>query len=156
MSVYFRYCRKNSKKVLWLCLPLTSNFACISSVRLETTDNGALTISVNLPLTSSPVESVSFIAQILIPNGVMPKKITELQLTEAQIEMVKAGYGVKVISKWAVEPYLKTQPIVSLPVTKNGFKRTWYLVMLKQENQPDFYTSFKDRLIEQMRSVVGC
>ena len=108
----------------------------------------------NVIIYHGPLDTVSLFTQVLMPNNSMPKKITELELTEAQIEMVKAGFGVKVISKWAVNPYLKTQPIISRPVTKKGFHRTWYLVLLKQNTHPEFYESFKKRLIENMKSIV--
>ena len=53
----------------------------------------------NVIIYNKPIESVSLFIQLLLPKGIMPKKVTDLQLTEAQIEMVKAGYGVKVIAK---------------------------------------------------------
>ncbi|MBV6646762.1 MAG: LysR family transcriptional regulator [Cyclobacteriaceae bacterium] len=105
----------------------------------------------NVIIYHKPVETVSLFTQLLIPNNVTPKKITELELTEAQIEMVKAGYGVKVIAKWAVDPYLKTQPIVALPITKSGLTRIWYLVTLKQE-LPKYFESFRQSLMSHMRA----
>ncbi len=109
----------------------------------------------NVIIYHGPVETVSLFTMLLIPKGVTPKKVTEIQLTEAQIEMVKAGFGVKVIAKWAVEPYLKTQPIVALPVTEKGLHRTWYLAMLKQDQLPDYYECFMDSLRKQMKNVPG-
>ncbi|MFY0601148.1 MAG: LysR family transcriptional regulator [Cyclobacteriaceae bacterium] len=110
-------------------------------------------ISENVIIYCGPLETVSLFSQLLIPKGISPKKVTELQLTEAQIEMVKAGFGVKVIAKWAVEPYLKSQPIVALPVTEKGLHRTWYLALLKQDAHPDYYECFIESLSNQMRNV---
>lgn len=111
-------------------------------------------VTENVIIYCGPLETVSLFSQLLIPKGVSPKKVTELQLTEAQIEMVKAGFGVKVIAKWAVEPYLKNQPIVALPVTKKGLHRTWYLALLKQEKYPDFYECFIESLRNQMKENI--
>ena len=106
----------------------------------------------NVIIYSKPLESVTLFRQLLIPQNISPKKVIEMQLTEAHIEMVKAGYCVEVLTKWAVDPYLKTQPITAIPVTKNGLKRTWYLASLKKDKQPGFYQSFIRSLVRQMRN----
>jgi LysR family transcriptional regulator for metE and metH len=106
----------------------------------------------NVIIYSKPLESITLFRQLLIPRNISPKKIIEMQLTEAHIEMVKAGYCVEVISKWAIEPYLKTQPIMAIPVTKNGLRRTWYFLNLKKDKQPEFYHSFIRSLAWQMRN----
>ena len=107
----------------------------------------------NVIIYYGPVEGVSLFNKILIPNGITPRKVTELQLTEAQIEMVKAGYGVKVISNWALEPYLKTQPIIARPVTKKGYYRTWYLATIKQSNPPGYLKAFVESLKNHMKEI---
>jgi len=75
-----------------------------------------------------------------------------MQLTEAQIEMVKAGYCVMVISKWAIEPYLKSKDLTIIPVTNKGLYRTWYFATLKNERQPTYIKSFIKSLSFQMRN----
>ncbi len=105
----------------------------------------------NVVIYSRPLESVTLFRQLLIPENISPKKIIEMQLTEAQIEMVKAGYCIKVISKWAIQPYLKTQPITILPVTKKGLYRTWYFASLKKDKQPQYYQPFIRSLVRQMK-----
>ncbi|MCG8308703.1 MAG: LysR family transcriptional regulator [Cytophagales bacterium] len=105
----------------------------------------------NVIIYSRPLESVTLFRQLLIPQNISPKKIIEVQLTEAQIEMVKAGYCVMVISNWAIEPYLKTQPIVAVPVTNKGLHRTWYFASLNNEKQPGYYEPFIKSLAIQMR-----
>ncbi|MEM9329569.1 MAG: LysR family transcriptional regulator [Bacteroidota bacterium] len=107
----------------------------------------------NVIIYHGPTETVSLFNMLLTPRGVSPAKVTELQLTEAQIEMVKAGFGVKVIAKWAVAPYLKSQPIVALPVTERGLHRTWYLALLRQENRPAYYDCFMESLSAHMIEI---
>ncbi|XOV94566.1 MAG: LysR family transcriptional regulator [Bacteroidota bacterium] len=108
----------------------------------------------NVLIYSRPLETVSLFRQVLIPANVTPRKITEILLTEAQVEMVKTGNYVKVLAKWAVEPYLKTQPIVTIPVTKNGLHRTWYFAMLKKATSAPYMDKFIQLLARQMRSGV--
>ena len=105
----------------------------------------------NVLIYSRPLESVALFRQVLLPANVTPRKITEILLTEAQVEMVKTGAYVKVLAKWAVEPYLKTQPIVTVPVTKNGLHRTWYFAMLKKETTAPYIDKFIKILARQMK-----
>lgn len=100
---------------------------------------------------SKPLETVTLFSQLLLPNQIMPRKITELQLTEAQLEMVKMNYGIKVMAKWAIAPYLKTQPIAAIPITQKGLHRTWYLALMKRDTQPEYYEAFIRTLIHQLR-----
>ncbi len=105
----------------------------------------------NLIIYGKPLDSVYVFRQVLIPNNISPKKVMEVRLTEAQLEMVKAGYGVKTIARWAIEPYLKTHPITAIPITEKGLSRTWYFATLKKEPQPLYYKCFIKSLIRQMR-----
>ena len=106
----------------------------------------------NVVIYSRPLESVTLFKQLLMPRKISPKKILEMQLTESHIEMVKAGYCVDVISKWAIKPYLKTQSIKAIPVTKKGLFRTWYFCSLKKDKQPHYYQSFIKSLALQMKN----
>ena len=43
---------------------------------------------------------------VLLPAGISPARIEEVQLTEAITELVKAGLGVAVLARWAVQPLI--------------------------------------------------
>lgn len=100
---------------------------------------------------SYPLESVSLFSQVLIPEGVKPKNVLQVQVTEAIIEMVKAGLGVNVMAKWIFEPFVNDKGIAYVPVTKRGIHRTWYAITLKQENPPQYLTNF----LEHLRCNIG-
>ena len=51
-----------------------------------------------------PKEDLTIYQKVLIPAGVSPKHVSRVELTEAIIEMVKAGLGVGVMARWAVAP----------------------------------------------------
>jgi len=106
----------------------------------------------NVIIYSRPLETVALFSQLLIPHQVNPKRVIEMQLTEAQIEMVKAGYCVKVLARWAIAPYLRNHPIVAIPVTRKGLHRTWYVARMKNDSQPDYYKAFVKSLVIQMKS----
>ncbi|WP_420315810.1 LysR family transcriptional regulator [Ekhidna sp.] len=100
---------------------------------------------------SYPLESVSLFTQVLIPEGISPKKVMQVQVTEAVVELVKAGMGVNVMAKWIVEPYLKDNKLALIPVTKRGIHRTWHAITLKDENRPQYIDNF----IHHLRCNIG-
>lgn len=100
---------------------------------------------------SYPLESVSLFTQVLIPEGVSPKKVMQVQVTEAVVELVKAGMGVNVMAKWIVEPYLKDNKLSLVPVTKRGIHRTWHAITLKDQNRPQYIENF----IQHLRCNIG-
>ncbi len=71
--------------------------------------------------------------KLLKSEKVIPKKIIKLQLTEARIEMVKAGLGVSVLAGWAIKPYLDREEVVPVKITPKGLHRTWHIVCLKNQ-----------------------
>lgn len=95
---------------------------------------------------SLPLETVTLFRKLLIPENIQPKKVIPIQITEAAVEMVKAGMGVKVIAKWIIEPYLHDKRLAVVPVSKNGLYRTWYAVTLKRPDMPQYITNFIDHL----------
>ena len=67
-------------------------------------------------------------------------------MTEAVVEMVKAGMGVNVMAKWIVEPYLKDNTFALIPVTKRGIHRNWYAITLDHEGNPQYLKNFVSHL----------
>src|SRR5207248_2015937 len=51
-----------------------------------------------------PKEESSVLQNTLLPGGAAPARGEEVLLTEARIELVKAGLGVAVLARWAVQP----------------------------------------------------
>jgi LysR family transcriptional regulator for metE and metH len=91
-----------------------------------------------------------FARNVLIPAGVQVGKVTKMQLTEARVELVKAGMGIAVLSRWLVKPFLKdSKAIKLLPVGRKGYYRSWYIVTLKQKNNDPVVRHFAAFLKEQ-------
>ena len=65
-----------------------------------------------------------------------------MQLTEGIIELVKAGLGVAVLARWAVQPYLHRGELAGMKITRSGYKRNWYVATLKDKMQPKFVEDF--------------
>ena len=52
--------------------------------------------------TYSPREDSYVFQRLLTPAGISPRRLQQVQLTEAILELVRAGLGVSVLARWAV------------------------------------------------------
>lgn len=96
----------------------------------------------NIIIHSYPIESVGLFRQLLIPEGIKPKKVFPIQITEAAVEMVKAGMGVRAMPLWMAKTYLKDHRIKGLPLTRKGVFRNWYAVTLNKPEIPQYLNNF--------------
>ena len=79
----------------------------------------------HLILYSIPREANLVFREVLIPAGVAPRRVTHIQLTEAIVEMVKAGLGLSVLARWSVAPQVERGELVARPLTRSGRYRHW-------------------------------
>jgi LysR family transcriptional regulator for metE and metH len=84
----------------------------------------------------------SIFRRVLDPAGVVPRRVSAIQLTEAIVEMVKAGLGVAALARWAVEPYVRAGSLVGVRVTPEGLHRTWHAATLRQQAPPLYVREF--------------
>ena len=84
-----------------------------------------------------------FISNVLEPAGITPSRITRMQLTEARVELVKAGLGITVLSRWLVRPFVGGKgSLKQIPIGKKGFYRSWFLATLTQKRNETHIKSF--------------
>jgi len=93
----------------------------------------------------------SVLREVLRPAGVEPRQLTRVQLTEAIVELVKAGLGVSVLARWAIAPQLRDRSLVGIPLTKRGFHRRWWAVTRPHETAPAYQQSLLDLLGRHLR-----
>lgn len=91
-----------------------------------------------------PDDQITILNDILKPAGISPKRLSRVALTEAILELVKAGLGIGVMAQWAVIPDLKAGRLAVRPLTKKGFPRQWYAVVLRDTPLPAYVTQFID------------
>jgi LysR family transcriptional regulator for metE and metH len=89
-----------------------------------------------------PRKESRFLQDVLLPAGITPARIEEVQLTEAITELVKAGLGVAVLAQWAVQPLLDAGALVARPLTARGQHREWRAVMPKDLARADHIVEF--------------
>jgi len=81
-----------------------------------------------------------------------PRKGYKIALTEAIIQMVKAGMGVAVLPHWVVSPYITSGELSAVPITRRGIKRTWYAAVLKNKELPPYMNMFIRSLAKHLKS----
>jgi LysR family transcriptional regulator for metE and metH len=94
---------------------------------------------------SSPDDSFT-IQRILRPAGVTPRRVSFVMLTEAILEMVKAGLGISVMQTWAIEPALRAGEIRAIPITAGGIHRRWSAATLEAAGRIAHVEAFIDLL----------
>lgn len=97
---------------------------------------------------SIPLDQLTLFQEVLRPARVRPARHSQVELTEAIVEMVKAGLGISVLARWAVAPQLKAASLRAVPLTKTGFFRKWSAVTLRQKHSPAYLTAFLNLLAE--------
>jgi len=93
----------------------------------------------------------SVLREVLRPAGVEPRQLTRVQLTEAIVELVKAGLGVSVLARWAIAPQLRDRSLVGVPLTSRGFHRRWWAVTRPHETAPAYQQSLLELLGRHLR-----
>ncbi len=100
-----------------------------------------------------PKDSTLF-QRFLNPAGVTPARASQVQLTEAIFEMVKAGLGVSAMAQWAVADQVKTGKLVARPLNKNGLQRQWSAALLRSDFIPAYIPEFVALLAESSERLV--
>lgn len=87
--------------------------------------------------------------RILTPAGIEPARVSQVPLTEAIVEMIKAGLGVGVLARWAVEPAVKAGAVRALKITRKGVRRQWSAATLTDRADPPWLPDFLSLLSER-------
>lgn len=86
---------------------------------------------------------------VLRPARVEPARVSEVPLTEAILEMVKANLGVGVVARWAVEPAARAGEVVPVRITKGGVFRPWTAVTRPTREDRPWMRDFIELLAER-------
>ena len=100
----------------------------------------------HLLIYSAP-EDNCVIQKLLIPASATPKRISSVRLTEAIVEMVRAGLGIGILSKWSIAQQLQAGMVQAIPLTRRGYFRTWHAATLKNSHTPPHLDAFIKLLV---------
>jgi LysR family transcriptional regulator for metE and metH len=93
-----------------------------------------------------PKEESGPLQNVLLPAGAAPARVEEVQLTEAITELVKAGLGVAILARWAVQPLIDAGSVIGRALPARGMHRVWSAVMPRDLAGVDYINAFIDLL----------
>ena len=76
----------------------------------------------------APAEQLDLYTRLFWPAGIEPRRVSRVPLTEALVDLVRAGIGVTALSPWMVPG--RRDGLVSLRLTPRGIRRRWTAVTL--------------------------
>jgi LysR family transcriptional regulator for metE and metH len=100
----------------------------------------------HLILYSPPREANLVFREVLFPAGVSPARVTYVQLTEAIVELVKAGLGISVLARWSVAPQVERGELVARSLTGAGRYRDWCAAYRRKPAPPPHLLGFVEVL----------
>ncbi|HSR68340.1 MAG TPA: LysR family transcriptional regulator [Acidobacteriota bacterium] len=99
----------------------------------------------HLILHSDPEGSLIF-RKMLTPAGVQPRQVSQLRLTEAVVEAVRAGLGITVLAGWVLSPKLEGGHLRAIRLGRGGIYRTWSAAVLRSRRDDLPLTHLTDLL----------
>ena len=101
---------------------------------------------------SSPEDSFAF-RRILQPNALVPARVSFIMLTEAMIELARAGAGVGILPRWSAQRALASGAVAALSITRRGMRRQWAAATLAAHADPPYLSAFIDLVAERALPV---
>ena len=82
---------------------------------------------------SSEIQSGFEYDSFFRPGGHYPKRLMNIALPEAVMELVSAGFGISILSRWILGPRLRREELVSARLTPNGLALPWNVVLREKD-----------------------
>jgi LysR family transcriptional regulator for metE and metH len=96
----------------------------------------------------TPTEESLLFQKVLTPSGVWPRKVTQVMLSEAILEMIKADLGIGVMSQWFTAPYVRSKMVSAVRITRKGLIRHWVGAAIARKDVPSYIEEFTQLLAE--------
>jgi len=82
------------------------------------------------------------------PSGIVPHLVTVVEVTDAIVELIAAGFGVSILSKWAVQSALKNNNVCVVPVSKDSLELDWSALVRQSEPAQSAARILSERLAQ--------
>ena len=103
----------------------------------------------HLLLYSSAPEESFVLQQVLRPAGLTPSRVSFIMLTEAMIELARAGVGVGVLPRWSAHRAIASRAVVPLSITRRGMRRQWSAATIALRDEPPYVADFIELLADR-------
>ena len=68
------------------------------------------------------------------PAAVIPRLLRTVEITDAIVQLVAAGFGVSILARWAIRPALESGRVVAVQVGPDGLQLGWS-ALLRESNR---------------------
>ena len=99
----------------------------------------------------APRDHLSVFTDVMDPAGLAPARHTRMQLTEAMLELVRAGLAIAVMPHWIVSGNAALSNVRLVRLTRRGIQRDWSAATLRGRSLPRHVAAFVEVLAELCR-----
>jgi LysR family transcriptional regulator for metE and metH len=99
---------------------------------------------------SYPLETVTVHQHFLRQHKVLPQQYIAVALTEAALEMVKAGMGIMTLPTWALKPFVSSPELRLVKIGPKGLIRKHYAAIRHEDAGKKYLLDFIDHLKEEL------
>jgi LysR family transcriptional regulator for metE and metH len=75
--------------------------------------------------------------------------VSFIMLTEAMIELARAGTGVGILPRWSAQRAIGSGAVAALSITRRGMRRQWSAATLAAQADPPYLIEFIDLVAER-------
>lgn len=94
----------------------------------------------------------AFVDMVLTPAGVQPGRLRQVRMTEAIVELARAGQGIAILAGWVLNDLVSKNDLAAVRIGRGGYRRTWRAVFSDQCPER-FATSFTDCVRKLARAI---
>ena len=91
-----------------------------------------------------PDDRIDVLREVLIPARIDPAKRRATELTVAILQLVASRRGIAAMPRWAVQPFLDRQYVVSRPIGKNGLQSALYAATTDRLTKVAWMSDFQE------------
>ena len=89
-----------------------------------------------------PKERLDLFSQILLPAGIEPLSVRQVELTSVILLLVGANKGVSVLPHWVLDSSRETENLIQKKLTKDGVKRKLYAAVRRRDSDKLYIETF--------------